>query len=126
MSKPLGMLEPGNSYLHDAGDRCTRACDFCAVQRQNLLPWKKMNRSALPSGAPDEVEACRNHCRRARRSQRCGADHFARTIAAIREMDPSIIVEVLVPDFHAQDWCIQIVPMPARTFTITTWKRSNA
>ena len=38
-----------------------------------------------------------------------GADHFARTIAAIREMDPSIVVEVLVPDFHAQDWCIQIV-----------------
>jgi len=38
-----------------------------------------------------------------------GADHFARTITAIREMDPSIIVEVLVPDFHAQDWCIQIV-----------------
>jgi lipoic acid synthetase len=38
-----------------------------------------------------------------------GADHFARTITAIREMDPSIVIEVLVPDFHAQDWCIQIV-----------------
>src|SRR5213075_1364057 len=38
-----------------------------------------------------------------------GADHFARTITAIRNMDPSIIVEVLVPDFHAQDWCIQTV-----------------
>ena len=38
-----------------------------------------------------------------------GADHFARSITAIRKMDPSIIVEVLVPDFHAQDWCIQIV-----------------
>ena len=38
-----------------------------------------------------------------------GADHFARTITAVREMDPSIIIEVLVPDFHAQDWCIQIV-----------------
>src|SRR5438045_2498312 len=24
-------------------------------------------------------------------------------------MDPSVIVEVLVPDFHAQDWCIHIV-----------------
>ena len=24
-------------------------------------------------------------------------------------MDPSVIVEVLVPDFHAQDWCVQIV-----------------
>src|SRR5207245_11708937 len=38
-----------------------------------------------------------------------GANHFARTITAIRDMDPSVIVEVLVPDFHAQDWCIQIV-----------------
>jgi lipoic acid synthetase len=38
-----------------------------------------------------------------------GADHFARTITAIRQMDPSIIIEVLVPDFHAQDWCIQAV-----------------
>jgi lipoic acid synthetase len=58
-----------------------------------------------------------------------GADHFARTITAIREMDrqrswhrlpadnltvdrqdaESTIIEVLVPDFHAQDRCIQIV-----------------
>src|SRR5437899_8020538 len=38
-----------------------------------------------------------------------GLDHFIRLITAIRKMDPSIIVEVLVPDFHAQDWCIQIV-----------------
>ncbi len=38
-----------------------------------------------------------------------GANHFARTIDAIRAMDPSVIIEVLVPDFHAQDWCIEIV-----------------
>src|SRR4029077_1506698 len=38
-----------------------------------------------------------------------GANHFARVIAAIRNMDSSVIVEVLVPDFHAEDWCIQIV-----------------
>ncbi len=38
-----------------------------------------------------------------------GADHFARTITAIREMDPSIIIEVLVPDFHAHDRCIEAV-----------------
>jgi lipoic acid synthetase len=38
-----------------------------------------------------------------------GAEHFARTINAIRGMDPKIIIEVLVPDFHAQDWCIQSV-----------------
>ena len=38
-----------------------------------------------------------------------GANHFARTITAVREMDPSVIVEVLVPDFHAQDSCIRTV-----------------
>jgi lipoic acid synthetase len=38
-----------------------------------------------------------------------GADHFARTITAIREMDPSIVIEVLVPDFHAHELCIQTV-----------------
>src|SRR5439155_16747712 len=38
-----------------------------------------------------------------------GANHFARTINAVREMDPKIVIEVLVPDFHARDWCIQIV-----------------
>ena len=38
-----------------------------------------------------------------------GADHFAQTITAIRKMDPSVIVEVLVPDFHAEDWCIQVI-----------------
>src|SRR5438046_7576819 len=38
-----------------------------------------------------------------------GADHFARTITAIRDMDPSIVVEVLVPDFHAQESCIRTV-----------------
>ncbi len=42
-------------------------------------------------------------------SRMAAANHFARIIAAIRDMDPSVIVEVLVPDFHAQDWCIQIV-----------------
>jgi lipoic acid synthetase len=38
-----------------------------------------------------------------------GANHFACTITAIREMDPSVVVEVLVPDFHAQDSCIKMV-----------------
>jgi len=38
-----------------------------------------------------------------------GAHHFARVIAAIQKMDSSIIIEVLVPDFHAEDSCIQTV-----------------
>src|SRR5207253_11515706 len=38
-----------------------------------------------------------------------GANHFARVISAIQKMDPSIIIEVLVPDFHADDSCIRTV-----------------
>ena len=93
-----------------AGDRCTRACGFCAVT--TAKPY------ALEKDEPQRVaEAVRRMKLKhvvitavARDDLKDGgADHFARTINAIREMDPSVIVEVLVPDFHAQDWCIQIV-----------------
>jgi lipoic acid synthetase len=93
-----------------AGDRCTRACGFCAVT--TAKPF------ALEQEEPQRVaEAVRRMNLRhvvitavARDDLKDGgADHFARTITAIRNMDPSIIIEVLVPDFHAQDCCIQIV-----------------
>src|SRR5437879_9103130 len=93
-----------------AGDRCTRACGFCAVTTAKRLALEedephrvaqavrrmKLTHVVITAVARDDLKDG-------------GADHFARTITAIREMDPSIIVEVLVPDFHAQDWCIQIV-----------------
>jgi lipoic acid synthetase len=100
----------GTATFMIAGDRCTRACGFCAVT--TAKPF------ALEDDEPQRVaEAVRRMNLKhvvitavARDDLKDGgADHFARTIAAIREMDPSIIVEVLVPDFHAQDWCIQIV-----------------
>jgi len=93
-----------------AGDRCTRACGFCAVA--TAKPY------ALEKDEPQRVaEAVRRMKLKhvvitavARDDLKDGgAAHFARTIDAIRKMDPSVIVEVLVPDFHAQEWCIQIV-----------------
>ena len=93
-----------------AGDRCTRACGFCAVT--TAKPY------ALEEDEPQRVaEAVRRMKLKhvvitavARDDLNDGgANHFARTLKAIREMDPSVIVEVLVPDFHSQDWCIQIV-----------------
>jgi lipoic acid synthetase len=93
-----------------AGDRCTRACGFCAVT--TAKPF------ALEDDEPKRVaEAVRRMNLKhvvitavARDDLKDGgADHFARTITAIREMDRSIIIEVLVPDFHAHDWCIQTV-----------------
>jgi lipoic acid synthetase len=38
-----------------------------------------------------------------------GAEHFARTIEAVREANPGIVIEVLVPDFNAKDDAIQVV-----------------
>ena len=100
----------GTATMMIAGDRCTRACGFCAVT--TAKPF------ALEEDEPQRVaEAVRRMKLKhvvitavARDDLKDGgANHFARVIAAIREMDPSIIIEVLVPDFHAQDWCIQIV-----------------
>jgi lipoyl synthase len=100
----------GTATFMIAGDRCTRACGFCAVR--TAKPF------ALEEDEPQRVaEAVRRMKLKhvvitavARDDLKDGgANHFARVIIAIREMDPSIIVEVLVPDFHAQDWCIQAV-----------------
>src|SRR5213083_1173138 len=100
----------GTATFMIAGDRGTRACGFCAVT--TAKPFE------LEGDEPQRVaEAVRRMNLKhvvitavARDDLKDGgADHFARTITAIREMDPSIIIEVLVLDFHAQDWCIQIV-----------------
>jgi lipoyl synthase len=100
----------GTATMMIAGERCTRACGFCAVT--TAKPF------ALEEDEPQRVaEAVRRMGLKhvvvtavARDDLKDGgANHFARTIEAIREMDPSVIVEVLVPDFHAQAWCIQIV-----------------
>src|SRR5256885_3493935 len=100
----------GAATMMIAGDRCTRACGFCAVT--TAKPF------ALEEDEPQRVaEAVRRMKLKhvvitavARDDLKDGgAEHFARTINAIRGMDPKIIIEVLVPDFHAEDWCIQSV-----------------
>jgi lipoyl synthase len=100
----------GTATMMIAGDRCTRACGFCAVT--TAKPF------ALEEDEPERVaEAVRRMKLKhvvitavARDDlQDGGATHFARVITAIRTMDSSIIVEVLVPDFHAQEGSIQTV-----------------
>jgi len=93
-----------------AGDRCTRACGFCAVA--TAKPF------ALEEDEPQRVaEAVRRMNLKhvvvtavARDDLKDGgAVHFSRTIAAIREMDPQVIIEVLVPDFNGRDESLQAV-----------------
>ena len=100
----------GTATMMIAGERCTRACGFCAVSTAKPFALEedepqrvaeavrrlKLKHVVITAVARDDLKDG-------------GAEHFARTIRAIREMDPSIVIEVLVPDFHAQDWCIQVV-----------------
>lgn len=100
----------GTATFMIAGDRCTRACGFCAVT--TAKPF------ALEADEPQRVaEAVRRMKLRhivitavARDDIKDGgADHFAKTIEAIRAAEPEIVIEVLTPDFHAKDECLQVV-----------------
>jgi lipoic acid synthetase len=97
-----------------AGEKCTRACGFCAV--------KTAKPDALEADEPDRVaEAVRRMGLRhvvitavARDDLRDGgADHFRQTINAVRSVNPATIIEVLVPDFNDRDWALRLV-MDAR------------
>ncbi len=100
----------GSATFMIAGDRCTRACGFCAVK--TAKPF------ALEADEPDRVaEATKrmnlNHVvitAVARDDlQDGGALHFARTIEAVRRENPGIIIEILVPDFNGRDDALQTV-----------------
>ena len=104
----------GTATFMIAGDKCTRACGFCAV--------KTAKPDALEADEPARVaEATRRMNLRhvvitavARDDLRDGgAEHFQQTIHAVREANPEIIIEVLVPDFNDRDWALQMV-MDAR------------
>jgi lipoyl synthase len=93
-----------------AGDRCTRACGFCAVDTAKPLP--------LEVDEPERVaEATRRMGLKhvvitavARDDLHDGgAEHFRKTIEAVRSANPAIIIEVLVPDFNEKDFAIEMV-----------------
>lgn len=94
----------GTATFMIAGERCTRACGFCAVDTAKPLPLEQDEPQRVAEGvkrlglkhvvitavARDDIADG-------------GADHFGRTIEAIRALDPKIAIEVLVPDFNGKD-----------------------
>src|SRR6266404_4829475 len=100
----------GTATFMIAGDRCTRACGFCAVS--TARPF------ALEADEPQRVaEATRrmrlNHVviTAVARDDLAdgGADHFRRTIDAVRALNPRTVIEVLTPDFNDRDEALQNV-----------------
>jgi lipoic acid synthetase len=100
----------GTATFMIAGDRCTRACGFCAVTTAKPFALEhdepqrvaeavmrmKLKHVVITAVARDDVPDG-------------GALHFAHTIEAIRERDGSIIIEVLVPDFNGKDDSLRTV-----------------
>lgn len=100
----------GTATFMIAGDRCTRACSFCAVSTAKPL--------ALEADEPARVaEATRRMRLRhvvitaVARDDLAdgGAGHFQKTIEAVRELNPGTVIEVLVPDFNDRDDAIEMV-----------------
>lgn len=100
----------GTATFMIAGDRCTRACGFCAVSTAKPL--------ALEADEPHRVaEATRRMNLKhvvitaVARDDIAdgGAEHFRQTIEAVRAANPGIVIEVLVPDFLDKDFAIDAV-----------------
>lgn len=100
----------GTATFMIAGDRCTRACGFCAVSTAKPL--------ALENDEPKRVaEATRRLGLKhvvitaVARDDLAdgGAEHFRQTIEAVRALNPGVVVEVLTPDFLDRDFAIDTV-----------------
>ena len=100
----------GTATFMIAGDRCTRACGFCAVTTAKPL--------ALDDDEPRRVAEATRRMRLKHVVITAvarddlpdgGAAHFQRSIAAVREACPGIVIEVLTPDFGDCDEAIGTV-----------------
>jgi lipoic acid synthetase len=100
----------GTATFMIAGERCTRACGFCAIT--TAKPF------ALDPDEPARVaEAVRRmKLRHAVITAVCrddlkdgGARHFVETIEAIRATAPGVAVEVLTPDFNGKEECLRMI-----------------
>src|SRR5208282_6629725 len=102
--------EKGTATFMIAGDRCTRACGFCAVSTAKPLPLEadeprrvaeatrrmRLRHIVITAVARDDLADG-------------GAGHFRKTVEAVRELNPGIVIEVLVPDFNESNAAIESV-----------------
>ncbi len=100
----------GTATFMIAGERCTRACGFCAIDTRKPLPLEtdeplrvaeavqrlKLKHVVITAVARDDLPDG-------------GACHFANTIYQVRELNPDTVIEVLVPDFIGRDDSLWVV-----------------
>jgi lipoic acid synthetase len=92
------------------GDTCTRACAFCNV-RTGLPLALEPGEPARVADAVAKLGLSHVVVTSVDRDDLAdgGAEHFARTIRAIRAAAPGTTIEVLTPDFLRKDGALEIV-----------------
>jgi len=91
----------GTATFMIMGDVCTRTCKFCATKSGKPLPLD----AAEPEKVAESVALMElKHCvvtsvDRDDLSDK-GAEHWAETVRKIRERNPHIIIELLIPDYQ--------------------------
>lgn len=100
----------GTASFMIAGDRCTRACGFCAISTLKPLPLDpeephrvaeaaarmKLKHVVITAVARDDMKDG-------------GAEHFKQTIEAVRTRCPDMVIEVLTPDFLLKEEAVDAV-----------------
>lgn len=100
----------GTATFMIAGDRCTRACGFCAVTTAKPFALEK-DEPARVAEATHRMRLKHIVITAVARDDLPdgGAGHFRQTIEAVRARNSGIVIEVLVPDFNDSDSAIATV-----------------
>lgn len=100
----------GTATFMILGDICTRSCKFCATRTGKPLPVdsdepRKLAESVKLMGLKHVVitSVDRDDLKDG------GAEHWAATITAVKNINPAITIEVLIPDFDNRLELIQMV-----------------
>jgi len=100
----------GTATFMILGEICTRSCKFCATRTGKPLPVdpdepRKLAESVKLMGLKHVVitSVDRDDLKDG------GAEHWAATITAVKDINPGITIEVLIPDFDNRLELIQMV-----------------
>ena len=93
-----------------AGDICTRACKFCNTKSGKPLPLDPGEPTRVASSVR-ELELKHIVLTSVDRDDLpdLGAEHWAECIRKIKEINPGISMEVLIPDFQGRTECLDLV-----------------
>lgn len=100
----------GRATVMLLGDRCTRGCRFCNVDKRAVLPPdpgepQRVAQALRETGLKEVVltSVTRDDLPDG------GAAHWARTVEALHAAAPGVLIEVLVPDFNGDPAAIDAV-----------------